>query len=45
MLVEQVNREDAELRQPRNQVRDLFEQVAEIQHRADLSGQLGEDCK
>jgi hypothetical protein len=31
------------VREAGDQVRDLFEQRVEIQHRADLSGQLGEN--
>ena len=43
LLVQQVDGEDREVGEPRNQVRDLLEKIVEIEDRADLTGQLGEN--
>jgi hypothetical protein len=43
LLVEQIHGEHREIGEPGNQVGDFLEQIAEIQHRADLAGQFRKD--
>ena len=39
-LVEQIHRERAEPREPRDELRDLFEEIREVEHRRDLAPEL-----
>ena len=41
-LVEQVDREHRERRQPRNQLRDLLQQFVEVEHRGDFAAEIEE---
>ena len=41
-LVEQVDREDAERRQPPDQLRDLRQQLLEVEDAADLAAEIGQ---